>query len=106
MAEMGVAAPASGPDVYVVNVGEQAVRFAMVAAETMRDAGLKVTLHCGGGSFKSQMKKADASGARHAVIIGDDEAAAGEASVKPLRMEGEQRRVALTELSTIIFEQG
>lgn len=106
MAELGVAAPASGPDVYVVNVGEQAVRFAMVAAETMRDAGLKVTLHCGGGSFKSQMKKADASGARYAVIIGDDEAAAGEASVKPLRVEGEQRRVALTELSTIIFEQG
>ncbi len=106
MVEMGVVAPTAGPDVYVVNVGEQATRFAMIVAETLRDAGLRVTLHCGGGSFKSQMKKADASGARHAVIIGDDEAVAGEASVKPLRTEGEQRRVVLAELSKIIFEQG
>ena len=54
-------------------------------------------MHGGGGGFKSQMKKADASGARHAVIIGDDEAAAGEVTVKPLRGEGEQRRLALAE---------
>jgi histidyl-tRNA synthetase len=99
MVELEVSTPTGRPDVYVVNVGEQAVQFAMTAAETLRDAELKVTLHCGGGSFKSQMKKADASGARYAVIIGDDEAAAGEVSVKPLRTEGEQRRVALAELS-------
>jgi histidyl-tRNA synthetase len=104
MVEIGVSVPIIGPDIYVVNVGEQAVRFAMDVAETLRDADLKVVLHCGGGSFKSQMKKADASGARYAVIIGDDEAAAGEVSVKPLRMEGEQRRIALAELSKIIFE--
>jgi histidyl-tRNA synthetase len=44
-----------------------------------------VVFHCGGGSFKSQMKKADASGARLAVIIGEDEAREGSASLKPLR---------------------
>jgi histidyl-tRNA synthetase len=90
------------PDVYVVNVGERAAPYAMRAAEAMRDAGLRAVLHCGGGSFKAQMKKADASGARHAVILGDDEAAAGEASVKPLRGGGEQRRVALDEAIRII----
>ncbi|HEX8979024.1 MAG TPA: histidine--tRNA ligase [Parasulfuritortus sp.] len=102
MTELAVEVPANGPDAYVVNVGEQAAHFAMRAAEALRDAGLKAVLHCGGGSFKSQMKKADASGASYAVIIGDDEAAAGEASVKPLRMEGEQRRVALAELGKYI----
>ena len=95
LVEVGVTPPADAPDVYLVNVGEAASRFAHVAAETLRDAGLDVVLHGGGGSFKSQMKKADASGARHAVIIGDDEAVAGEVTVKPLRGEGEQQRVAL-----------
>jgi histidyl-tRNA synthetase len=65
------------------------------AAERLRDAGLDVVLHGGGGGFKSQMKKADASLAPFAVIIGDDEAAVGEVTVKPLRGEGEQRRVNL-----------
>ena len=89
-------------DAYVVNVGEAAARFALQAAERLRDAGLKVALHCGGGSFKSQMKKADASGARFALIIGDDEAQAGEASVKPLRAEGEQQRVKLDNVAQLI----
>ncbi len=89
-------------DAYVVNVGEAAARFALRAAERLRDAGLKVALHCGGGSFKSQMKKADASGARFALIIGDDEAQAGEASVKPLRAEGEQQRVKLDNVAQLI----
>ena len=62
----------------------------------MRDAGLKVVLHCGGGSFKSQMKKADASGARYAAIIGDDEALAGEVTLKALREHTEQARLAPT----------
>ena len=59
---------------------------AFVLAERLRDAGLDVVLHrtAGGGSFKSQMKRADASGAAFAVIIGEDEAAAGGSSVKPL----------------------
>ena len=50
-------------------------------------------LHAGGGGFKSQMKRADASGARFAVIIGEDELRAGEVSVKPLRTDQPQFRV-------------
>jgi histidyl-tRNA synthetase len=95
MADAGVAPPADAPDVYLVNVGAAAGRFALQAGEALRDAGLGVVLHGGGGSFKSQMKKADASGARYAAIIGDDEAAAGELAIKPLRGEGEQRRAVL-----------
>lgn len=95
LAELGVPAPATALDAYVVNVGDAAGRFALTAAELLRDAGLAVQLHCGGGSFKSQMKKADASGARYALVIGDDEAAAAEVGVKPLRGAGEQVRLPL-----------
>jgi histidyl-tRNA synthetase len=96
-----VPAPA-GPDAYLVNVGAAAARFALGAAEALRDAGLKVVTHGGGGSFKSQMKKADASGARFAVIIGDDEAAARKVAIKPLRAEGEQRLVGLGQAADIL----
>jgi histidyl-tRNA synthetase len=92
------AAPA--PDVYVVRQGEAAERYAEHLAERMRDGGLAVVLHCGGGSFKSQMKKADASGARYAAIVGDDEARAGMLTLKALRAAatgGEQARLSLGE---------
>jgi histidyl-tRNA synthetase len=59
-------------------------------AERLRDAGLACVLGSG-GSFKSQMKKADASGARFAIILGDDEVAAGKLTLKPLRDGGEQQ---------------
>ncbi|AAZ96548.1 Histidyl-tRNA synthetase, class IIa [Thiobacillus denitrificans ATCC 25259] len=83
------------PDAYIVHAGDTADAFAWQAAATLRGAGLAVVLHCGGGSFKSQMKKADASRARYAVIIGDEEAAAQQVSVKPLRGTAEQTRVEL-----------
>jgi histidyl-tRNA synthetase len=70
-----------------------------VVAERLRDHGFSVAHHCGGGSFKAQMRRADASGAHVAVIVGDDEAAAGEASVKPLRSERPQVRLALDALA-------
>jgi histidyl-tRNA synthetase len=95
MADAGVIPPDSAPDVYLVNAGEAAARFAHSVGESLRDIGLDVVLHGGGGGFKSQMKKADASGARYAIIIGDDEAAAGDVTIKPLRGQGEQKRVAL-----------
>jgi histidyl-tRNA synthetase len=76
-------------DVYVVHQGDEAGMQAFVVAERLRDAGLDVVRHCAsagsGGSFKSQMKRADASGASFAVIIGEDETAKGVASVKALR---------------------
>jgi histidyl-tRNA synthetase len=89
-------------DVYVVHNGEQATPQAWLAAEQLRSTGLTVVLHCGGGSFKSQMKKADASAARFAVIIGDDEAASGVVALKPLREVAEQIRVPLNEAAGLI----
>lgn len=88
----------SALDVYLVHQGELADALASVLAEQLRDADIRVALHCGGGSFKSQMKKADGSGAPLALIIGDDEAQAGAATLKPLRGEGEQVKVAQAEL--------
>jgi len=91
----GAKVAAQAPDVYLLRQGEAALHFGAGVAEALRDAGLDVILHCGGGSFKSQMRKADASGARVAVIVGDDEAAAGVVSVKPLRTAAEQARVSI-----------
>ncbi|MDK9689376.1 histidine--tRNA ligase [Azospira sp.] len=95
-------------DVYVVHQGEAASRLAFRVAEGLRDNGLAVLLNCGGGSFKSQMKKADGSGAAFAVIIGDDEAAAGEVSLKSLRSadgeKGEQQRVKVDDLPATLMD--
>jgi histidyl-tRNA synthetase len=100
----------ASPDVYLVNQGEQAGRAAFRAAEFLREAGFSVVQHCGEGSIKSQMKKADTSGAPVAVIVGDDEARVGEASVKVLREERAQFRVTLERLpdavSDLLFGTG
>lgn len=87
---------------YLVHQGEQAGRFAFGVAEQLRDRGLAVIFDCSGGSFKSQMKKADASGARYAVIIGDDEVQAQQVSVKPLRESGEQARCTVERAADMI----
>lgn len=87
-------------DVYLVNVGEHAEKQAFMVAEYLRNSGLSVVMHAGGGSFKSQMKKADRSGARFAAILGDDEALAGEVSIKPLLVSGEQKRCKLDQVSS------
>ena len=101
-------------DVYLVHQGEPASRLAMKVAEGLRTVGLDVVLHCataaGIGSFKSQMKKADASGAAFAVILGDDEVAANEATVKALERDADggappqQKRVALDDLATTLID--
>ncbi len=106
MAEAGDAADGSGAlvDVYLVNQGEAAARAAFRAAELLRNRGFAVIQHCGEASFKSQMKRADASGAAVAVIIGDEEAAAGEASIKPLREERAQFRVAVERISDAVSD--
>jgi len=80
---------AQEPHAFVVHAGEAASREAWRVGERLRDAGLACVMGAG-GSFKSQMKKADASGARFAIILGDDEVAAGKLTVKPLRGGGEQ----------------
>jgi len=98
----GAALPAAAADAYIVRQGDAAMVYAETVAEQLRDAGLSVILHCGGGSFKAQMKKADASGARYAVLLGDDEAQAGVLSVKALRVGQEQVRVSISEACEII----
>jgi histidyl-tRNA synthetase len=86
------------PDAYIVHAGEAAGVLARRVAETLRDAGRTVVLHAGGGSFKSQMKRADASGAAYALIVGDDEAARASVAIKPLR-GGEQIAVPAAEIA-------
>jgi len=99
----GVAVPIRAVDAYLVHSGESASRFAWNVAESLRSRGVSVVLHCGGGSFKSQMKRADASGARFAVIIGDDEAGRRVVSLKPMREAGEQVQVDPEQAAAMIF---
>lgn len=101
MQEYGVTA-SNTPDIYLVNVGELAEKQAFSVAETLRSAGLKVVLHAGGGSFKSQMKKADRSGARYAAILGDDEVQANLIALKPLLQAGEQIKCSIAEVLTYL----
>jgi len=96
--ELGVAAGTSPlAQVYVVAVGDEAQRTALAVVEQLRDQlpALDIVQHAGGGSFKSQMKKADKSGARVALIWGEDEVAAQTVSVKPLRDTGGEGARAL-----------
>jgi len=105
MQEYGVQAD-DAPDVYLVNVGEQAESAAFSIAEQLRNANIQVVLHAGGGSFKSQMKKADRSHAKYALILGDDEVANQQVTLKPMlaTVKGEQQRLiveaAITYLTT------
>jgi histidyl-tRNA synthetase len=80
--------------IYFVHQGDAAQRRAALLAESLRDAGISTLVHAGSGSFKSQFKRADASGAQIAVILGGDELASGAASVKMLRLEGQSDALA------------
>ena len=91
--DAGRAAGGPQPDAYVVYQGEGTLEYAFSIADALRSAGHAVVLHAGGGGFKSQMKKADASGAWLALIVGEDELGANEVSVKPLRKTEEQARI-------------
>ncbi|MDE2119525.1 MAG: histidine--tRNA ligase [Betaproteobacteria bacterium] len=100
--QLGAATPA--PHAYVVLAHAPALPRALQVAEQLRAAGLDVLMHAGGGSMKSQMKKADASGARFALIFGEQEWLAGEVGVKALREGGEwqQRSVPLEPGSALL----
>lgn len=99
--ELGLQAPSTAPDAYFVVASESAIAQAVPLAEVLRGQQVNVLLHSGGGSMKSQLKKADASGARHALILGDDELASGEITVKSLREGGggEQVRRSIAQVS-------
>lgn len=102
-------APTRGVEVYVIDLvsGDAAGDAARDLTHELRDAGISAERRFGGGSLKSQMKSADRSGAAYAVIVGDDEAAAGEVTLRPLRPgpDGErppQRRVARSALLAML----
>jgi len=92
------ATPASLPLAYIVHTGNAAAKLAWRVAESLRNAKQDVIVNAGGGSFKSQMKRADASGARYALLIGEDEVASGRITVKPLREQHEQQSIAQADL--------
>lgn len=87
---------AKSVNVYMIRVGETADRAGLRFAEALRDEvpALKLQMHCGGGSFKSQFKKADKTGADYAIILGDDEVSRGEVGIKSLRHEQEQQTLS------------
>jgi len=96
----GGEAPNLGPDVYIVAVGDAALAKGFEVAEMLRDdiENIRVELNLGGGSFKSQLKRADKSGATFAIVMGDDEVASERAGLKPLRHDQDQQSVPLSEL--------
>jgi histidyl-tRNA synthetase len=94
--------PARPPDVYLAHQGQDTERYAFKIAEALRDHDIAVVFDAAGGSFKTQMKRADASGARFAVLAGEDETRAGTVSLKPLREEGGQVTAPLTRIVDIL----
>ena len=104
----GMQIPTPEPHAYIVLAHAPALAVAMQTAERLRAAGLHVVLHAGGGGMKSQMKKADASAARHALIFGEEEFAAGAVTVKSLRQnprEGSQQRLVALQPPEVLIEQ-
>ena len=89
-------------DVYLVNLGPAATLVAQQLAENLRDQlpNLRLQLHCGGGDFKNQLRKADRSGAKVALLLGEDELVRQQVKVKPLRGQGKQETIAFVELAT------
>jgi histidyl-tRNA synthetase len=94
----GAARQPDPPELFVAVAQPTAQSAAMQLAERLRDAGWRVTCHCGGSSLKSQLKQADRSGARLALLLGEDELARAQVQVKDLRGAGEQQSVATQEL--------
>lgn len=88
------------PHFYIVAVGEIATRHAFEIAEKLRDdlPAARVELNLGGGSFKSQLKRADKSGAGYALVLGEEEVAQGVIGLKPLRKEDVQKSIPLADI--------
>ena len=100
--------PAPTLDAYLVAVGDQAQIAAPMLAERLRDAvpALRLVAHCGGGSFKSQFKKADKSGARFALVLGEAELERQVVGVKSLRAEAEQLELSWDQLAAFLADAG
>ena len=98
--------PQNHPHVYLVLNGQQAVQRGMVFAEQLRTIlpGLRLQTNCGNGSFKSQFKRADKSGANMALVMGDDEVAEDTVILKPLRGEADQETLSQQDVAARINE--
>ena len=98
--------PENHPHIYLVLSGQQAVQRGMVFAEQLRAAlpDLRLQTNCGNGSFKSQFKRADKSGARVALVMGDDEAAEGTVVLKPLRQDTDQEILSQQHVAARLHE--
>ncbi len=105
--EQQLVEPVTQADVYLVLVGDAAAAAGLTLAEQLRDQlpTLRLLSHCGGGSFKSQFKRADRSGAAFALVLGDEELANGVVAVKPLRDDSEQIQVAQAELAGVLKDK-
>tara|TARA_B110000211_G_scaffold226267_1_gene279632 strand:- start:1925 stop:3172 length:1248 start_codon:yes stop_codon:yes gene_type:complete len=93
-------------DVYLAHMGDAATVRTMQLAEQLRTeiSGLRLLWHCGGGSLKNQMKKADRCGAKLVLIMGEDELAQGQIQIKPLQGQGEQQSISLDQVSAYVAE--
>ncbi len=91
---------AQGTDVYMIRVGQAAEKQGLLLAEKIRDqvGNIKLQVNCGGGSIKSQFKKADKSGADYALILGEDEVNRGVVSLKPMKTDQEQMNLSQDDL--------
>jgi histidyl-tRNA synthetase len=101
MQVQGVRAADTAPDVYMVVVGEKADAQALTLAERLRDQlpAVRIETNAGGGSFKSQLKRADKSGARFAIVLGENETERSVVGLKSLRAEGTQEEVSWERLA-------
>ena len=104
LAAAGQPAAEAAPHAYLIAVGGAPQRHGLTLAERWRDRlpDLRLRMHCGGGGFKSQFRRADASGARFALILGDDEVAAGTVAVKPLRA-AQSEQITLSEDQVVAY---
>ncbi len=97
------------PDIqlYLARMGEKAEIKALLIAEDLRNIfpGLKILTHCGTGNFKKQLKKADKSGAKLCLILGDDELSENKVTVKFLREQREQQQIAINQLSQWLADE-
>lgn len=99
-----VPAVSNNADLYLMPLGEAAELAAVSVAEQLRNAlpGKRIVMHCGGGNLKKQLKRADKSGAALGLLLGDEELATGQVTLKWLRAEKPQQTVAITELATVL----
>ena len=93
-------------DVYLAHMGDAATVRTMQLAEQLRTdiPGLRLLWHCGGGSLKNQMKKANRCGAKLVLIMGEDELAQGQIQIKPLQGQDEQQSISLDQVSAHVAE--